>query len=124
MNTLKYLCKVKKWIMKKTVRFTMPETLFPALPDIEIQVRYSATAEIETVSDVEVGFVFSDFVFSVNGERWQAAILPTESQGIDARKFLDRMREAARRELYRQENAASTMQEIFRPGKPDRDFIE
>lgn len=101
----------------------MTETLFPALPGIEIPVRYSATAEIETVSDIEVGFGFSDFVFSVNGERWQAFVLPTEDQGSDARHFLARMREAARAELYWQENPKPTMQEMFRPGKPDRDFI-
>lgn len=103
----------------------MSETLFPALPGLEIEVRYSATAEIETVSGIEVGFEFSNLHSSIGGDPWVSQHkIPTESQGSDARKFLGRMRDAARRELYLQENPAPTMQEMFRPGKPDRDFVE
>lgn len=110
--------------MKKQVRFTMSETMLPALPGLEIEVRYSATAEIEMVDEVEVSFEFSGLHSSIGADPWVSQQIPTEEQGGDARKFLGRLREAARRELYRQENPPPTMQEMFRPGKPDPGFIE
>ena len=111
--------------MKKEVSFVMSENLTPALPKLEMEVRYFATASIELDSEGrEVEFNFSDLSVSVNGEHWYGQDLPLETDGQDARHFLARMREAARRELYRQENHKPSLQEMFRPGKPERDFIE
>lgn len=111
--------------MEKKVVFEMSETLFPSLPGLEIEVRYCANAKITFDSEGrELEFLFSKFHVSIDMELWQPKKLPIETDGSDARKFLGRLRDAARMELYRQENPKPTLQEMFRPGKPERDFIE
>ena len=102
--------------MKKvTVSATHSETLYPSLPGLEIEVRYFFTSEIETdEEDFEHGQTISGLMVSINGGQLQSRTVPG-AETSDGRRFLAPLREAARKEAYKQQLAADTDAEFEQP---------
>jgi hypothetical protein len=88
------------------VSATHSETLYPSLPGLEIEVRYFFTSEIETdEEDFEHRQTISDLMVSINGgplQEYQTPSVITSAQN----RFLSPLREAARKEVYKQQLAA------------------
>lgn len=119
---------------RTTVEVTHTETLYPSLPGLEIEIRYSAIATI-TSDDQEWEYEhrISNLKVSVNGGEWETMPVPS-AQTHDGNRFLAPLREAARREarkIEEQEKEAEqpreyrhTHEQMFpkvRPISPDND---
>lgn len=84
---------------KQTINFIHTEEIETSMPGLMVEVRYSALAEI-TGDDVEI---LPDIAVSVNGDRWTDYLTPS-GKTSDERKFLAKLREAARLDKWQRDN--------------------
>ena len=109
----------------RTITVTYKQEIETVAPGVTVEVVFVVEATIKTDENGnEISIVFNPVMnYYVECGRFIKLPMPTE-QTRDGRKFLGLMRDAARKEAYRLDNPKPTMSEMFRPGKPERNFVE
>lgn len=97
------------------------EFLFPSMPGVEIYVVYKCESEIEFDDEgLEVSNRLISIAAFVNDQPCPFGHFPRETDGIDANRFLAKLRESARQALHAK-LVREGMNEI---GKPVQSFVE